>query len=136
MPLLLHTCITWLLTGLIWHVQLVRYPHFHQVQRDRFTDHHFGHCLRISLQVLPLLFAEALTAAWLLYLGEHRPLFIASLALMVLNWLSTALFQAPLHTRLLRGYNATLIRHLILTNWLRTLGWTTRAILVAWLIAS
>jgi hypothetical protein len=43
--------------------------------------------------------------------------------------LSTAIWQAPDHTRLMQGYDKAVIRHLILTNWIRTLGWTARGVL-------
>ena len=44
--------------------------------------------------------------------------------------MSTALVQARLHTRLMDGYDAETIRRLIRTNWLRTLAWTLRGLLV------
>ena len=46
-------------------------------------------------------------------------------------WLCTAVFQAPIHLRLMRGFDAPLIRRLILSNWIRTLAWTARGILVS-----
>ncbi len=127
MILLLHACITFALVGLIWHVQVVQYPLFHRIGREQFVNYHFGHCFRIGLLIVPLLMAEFATAGWLLYAGERRAVFLVSLILMVLNWLSTAFFQAPIHVKLMRGYDHALVRRLILTNWLRTLAWTVRA---------
>ena len=132
--LLIHAIITWTLLGLIWNVQIVQYPLFHHVGRETFRMYHFSHCLRIGFLVIPLMFAECLTAGWLLYAGERRGIFISSLVPLALVWLSTAVFQAPTHARLTGGYDEKLVRRLCLTNWLRTLGWTARAVMLAWMI--
>ncbi len=135
MALLVHLLVTWTLVGLIWQIQVVQYPLFHQVGRETFQAYHFGHCLRIGLSVVPLMLAEALTAGWLVYAGERQPVFLASLVLMAGNWLSTAVYQAPIHTRLMGGYSEPEVHRLVRTNWLRTLGWTARGVMVAWVVS-
>ena len=127
----IHLAVTWTLVGLIWVVQILVYPQFRRVAPAEFRDYHFAHCFRIGLIVAPLLFAEAATAAWLLYAGGQSMPFILSTGLIPLVWLSTAFFQAPIHTSLMRGFDAPLIERLILTNWIRTLAWTARGILVS-----
>jgi len=127
----IHLAVTWMLVGLIWVVQILVYPQFRRVAPTEFRDYHFAHCFRIGLIVGPLLFVEAATAAWLLYAGRQSLPFISSTVMIPLIWLTTALFQAPIHTRLGRGFDAPLIRRLILTNWIRTLAWTARGILVS-----
>ena len=133
MPLLfsIHLAVTWMLVGLIWVVQILVYPQFRRVAPTEFPDYHFAHCFRIALIVAPLLFAEAASAAWLMYEGRQAQPFIISTGLIPIIWLTTAVFQAPIHTRLTRGFDAPLIRRLILTNWIRTLAWTARGILVS-----
>ncbi len=132
--LLFHTLITWALMGLLWNVQIVQYPMFLAVGRESFRLYHFGHCLRITPLVVPLMLVEAATAAWLLGQGERRGLFLAALGLMVVAWLSTFVYQVPIHGRLLQsGWSDPLIRRLIKTNWLRTLAWTGRAGLLGWM---
>ncbi|SKB07161.1 hypothetical protein SAMN02745166_04633 [Prosthecobacter debontii] len=133
--LLIHTFITWALVGLIWHVQIVQYPLFLEVGREAFERYHVGHCLRISFVVGPLILLESATAAWLLWQGETQPLFLASLGFIVLAWASTFFMQVPVHNRLtLEGWSEPLIRRLIRTNWLRTLAWTARGLMLAWLL--
>lgn len=127
----IHLAVTWMLVGLIWVVQILVYPQFRRVAPAEFRDYHFAHCFRIGLIVGPLLFVEAATAAGLLYAGGQSLSFILSTGLIPLIWLTTAVFQAPIHTRLGRGFDAPLIRRLILTNWIRTLAWTARGILVS-----
>ena len=127
-----HLADTWLLAGLIWSIQLLVYPQFRRVKAEEFIEFHFAHCLRTGLLVAPLLLVEAGTAAVLLWQGHRELPFIISVGLIPVIWLSTAVFQAPLHVKLMRGYDAEIIRRLTLTNWLRTLAWTARGVLVSY----
>ncbi|MEM9735245.1 MAG: hypothetical protein AAF908_01395, partial [Pseudomonadota bacterium] len=49
--------------------------------------------------------------------------------LLGLVWASTFFVQVPLHGKLERGHDATLVRRLVMTNWLRTFLWTARGVL-------
>jgi len=131
LPNSIHLAATWMLVGLIWVVQVLVYPQFLRLGATEFKDYHFAHSLRILLLVSPMLLVEVGSGAWLLYEGRRTLPFLLSLGLILVVWLSTALFQAPIHLRLMRGYDAPLIRRLILTNWIRTLAWTTRGVLVS-----
>jgi len=128
--------VTWMLAGLIWVIQILAYPQFRRVGEADFVRYHFAHCVRIGLIVAPLLVIEAVTAAGLLYQGHRESPFLLSVGLIPVIWLSTALLQAPLHTKLMRGFSADAVRWLILTNWLRTLAWTARGVLVGYAFAS
>jgi len=135
-PLLgVHLAGTWMLVGLIWTIQIVAYPQFLRVGAGEFTRYHFGHCWRIGLLIAPLLAVEAVSAAWLLYQGHREQAFLVSVGLMVVNWLSTAIVQAPIHVKLMKGFDAGTIRRLILSNWLRTVSWTARGVLVGYVVA-
>ena len=92
--------------------------------------YHTAHCFRIGLIVAPLLFVEAATAMWLIFQGARSLPFLISTGIIVLIWLSTAMLQAPMHTMLMKGFDDTVIRRLIRTNWLRTFAWTARGALV------
>ncbi len=120
-----------MLAGLIWVIQIVAYPQFLRVPATEFKAYHFAHCFRIGVIVAPLILTEVGTAAWLIYQGGSHMLFIVSACLLPVIGLSTAIWQAPIHTKLMRGFDAPLIRRLILTNWVRTLAWTARGILVS-----
>jgi hypothetical protein len=130
-PFSIHLAVTWMLVGLIWIVQILVYPQFKKVAAAQFTDYHFAHCLGMALIIAPLLFTEIATSAWLLYAGHRTLPFVISIGLIPVVWLCTALFQAPMHIKLMRGFDLPLIRRLILTNWIRTLAWTARGILVS-----
>jgi hypothetical protein len=126
----LHLAVTWMLVGLIWVVQMVIYPQFKRVGQAEFVAFHFGHCWRIGLVVTPLIAMECLTAAGLWWMGQRGEGFVFSLALIPVVWLSTGLIQAPLHLRLMRGYDLVLIQRVTWTNWLRTLVWTLRGLVL------
>ena len=112
-------------------MQILVYPQFRRVAPAEFREYHFAHCFRIGLIIAPQLFMEVSTAAWLLYAGGQSQPFIISTGLIPVVWLCTAVFQAPIHLQLMRGFDAPLIRRLILTNWIRTLAWTARGILAS-----
>lgn len=127
----IHLAATWAIVGLVWCVQVLIYPQFHHFAVEKFRECHFRHCFRIALIVVPLMLVEAATAAWLLYDGVRSAPLIASIWLIPVVWLSTAVWQAPTHMQLLNGFDSPLVRRLILTNWVRTLAWTARGILVS-----
>ena len=126
----IHLAATWMLVGLIWVIQILVYPQFRRVPEPEFAGYHMAHCFRIGLIVGPLIFLEAGSAGWLLYQGHRELPFVISIGLMVQVWASTAFFQAPMHTGLMNGFSGRTITRLIQTNWLRTISWTVRAVLV------
>ncbi len=128
---IIHFAATWALVGLIWCVQVLIYPQFPHFSAEKFRECHFRHCFRIALIVVPLMVVELLSAAWLLWQGVRGQAFLLSVGLIPLVWLSTALWQAPAHLRLMAGFDAARVGSLILTNWIRTVTWTTRGILVS-----
>jgi hypothetical protein len=49
---------------------------------------------------------------------------------------STFLVQVPLHERLSAGWDAAAHQRLVASNWVRTVLWTVRAVLVAAMLAA
>lgn len=125
--LVLHAAVTWMLTGLIWTIQIVHYPLFEQVGEDGFVRYHARHMRRITWVAGPFMLAEAGSAALLFFLGERSPWFSLGLVALGAVWISTLLFQVPLHDQLTRGYDRKTIHRLTFSNGIRTLGWTLRA---------
>lgn len=132
--LLLHFAATAALVGLIWIVQIVSYPIMLRVSEGDFKEYHPFHCDRITFVVGPLILAETGTAIWLWTQGFTEPLFLWSMIPLVMTWMSTALIQVPLHLKSERHYSLQSIQRLIHTNWIRTLSWTSRALLIAVLL--
>lgn len=73
---------------------------------------------------------EASTGALLLFSGERSTLFLISLFILLVIWASTFLIQVPLHERLKMGADYVVIEELISSNWIRTVGWSVRIILL------
>jgi hypothetical protein len=131
--LLIHAGATFAMVGLIWFVQVVHYPLFGRVGPESFPEYAQLHQRRTTLVVAPIMVAELATGLWLVigppsFLPGWYPW--AGLALLALIWISTACIQVPLHGRLTADYDVQAHRSLVLTNWLRTLAWTARGVLV------
>jgi hypothetical protein len=124
------------MTGIIWLVQLVQYPGFRHVGVAEFGSFHRFHCRSIGLVVGPLMVLELLTASLLAAAGEPPWFWRIMLAALLVVWLSTALWQGPLHGRLSReGARPHLLRALLRGNWLRTILWTLRSAGLVWFYA-
>lgn len=131
--LIVHAGATWFMTGLIWLVQLVHYPLMVRVGEPGFIAYEMAHMRRITFVVAPAMLIELATGVALVVGGGTLTTW-TGLFLLVLLWLSTATTQGPMHNRLARGYDADLIRRLVVTNWLRTTAWSARAALVGYLL--
>ena len=103
---------------LIWIIQILHYPSFLFVDRTRFSLFEQFHTKRISYIVLPLMIAELG-----LVIFHFRPIVFGIVSLI---WLSTFFLQVPCHEKLKRGFDEKVIRKLILTNWIRTILWTIK----------
>lgn len=130
----IHQAVTWFIVGLIWVIQIIVYPQFLRVGAADFRMYHFSHCLRIGLMIGPMFLTELGTAAWLFYEGLRSTPFLISLAMFPIICLSTAIWQAPMHTRLANGRDDAVIRRLVLTNWVRTLAWSARGICLCFIV--
>lgn len=124
------------MTGLIWLVQLVQYPGFRHIGPAEFEIFHRHHCRAIGPVVGPLMVLELLTALVLAVGGEPHWFWRSMLGVLLVIWISTALWQGPLHGRLSReGPRPDLLRALVRGNWLRTILWTARSAGLAWFYA-
>ncbi len=130
---------TFYMIGLIWMVQIVHYPLFAKVGPEQFVGYQTSHQSLTSLVVGPPMLIELLSAVGLIW---YRPAgitdwpVVTSLALLVIIWLSTMLIQVPCHEQLTRGFDASVHRWLVVSNWIRTAGWSLRGVLAVWMLAS
>ncbi|MFG0276083.1 MAG: hypothetical protein ACF8QF_13610 [Phycisphaerales bacterium] len=128
--LIVHAASTLMMTGLIWFVQVVHYPLFARVGAEGFPIYAGLHQRLTTTVVGPLMLAEAATAVWLVFSppADAPPgLTMLGVSLVAVIWLSTALVQVPCHQRLEHGFDASVARRLVRTNWLRTGAWTMRS---------
>ena len=137
--LVVHAAATWGMVGLIWFVQVVHYPLFRSVGGAAFTGYEAEHQRRTTLVVMVVMPVELVTGLALLWvrpLGVDTAIVLAATALLGVVWISTALWQAPLHGRLGAGYDERLVGMLVASNWLRTVAWSVRGVLVAVMLLS
>jgi hypothetical protein len=129
--LLLHFVCTSFLCGLIWFVQICHYPLFAELGPEA-KRYHEGHMKLTTRVVLLPMCVELATALYLFF----RPAFITreeagiGLVLLAVIWLSTALLQVPLHTRLTQTFAIPTVQRLVRTNWIRTTAWSLRVLLL------
>jgi hypothetical protein len=132
--LVAHAFVTLFLTGLIWFVQVVHYPLFDRVGKPEFARYEQQNTRRTGLVVggpmlLELMLAVVLawspggTAAW------------CGLGLLGIIWLSTAVWQIPMHRRLEQGFDLAAHRQLVRGNWIRTIAWSLRGLLAVLMLA-
>ena len=129
----LNLAATLYLTGLIWTIQLVHYPLMDRVAPELFVEFHHQHGARISIVVIVPMVIELATAALLAVRpppGVLPAVPLAGLALVAVIWTSTFAIQVPCHQRLSRGFDAAVHRRLVRSNWLRTVAWTLRAVVM------
>ena len=135
---LLNLVLSFIAVGLIWTIQLVHYPSMKYIPKDRFPEYHNFHSIRISILAIPLMFAELVTSIILLYQNLNnaiQTIFLVNLILVLLIWLSTFLIQVPLHNALSKEKNTEKLSKLIFSNWIRTILWTARSILMILFLA-
>lgn len=130
--LLLNVATTLFLAGVIWFVQVVHYPLFASVGSKEFSRYEIEHTGRTAWVIAPAMLLEAATSILMIWVRPPTVgigLAITGLALLVLIWSSTFAMQVPLHTELSAGFEPSLHRSLVDSNWVRTLAWTARGCL-------
>jgi len=132
---------SYFLTGLIWLIQLVHYPSFHFIGKNKFSSFTQFHSKQVTKIVMPLMFLELITAFMLILATElSRPgliLFSLNFILILIIWASTFFLSVPHHNALMKNHNPLIVDKLISTNWIRTLCWTLKSLLLLyWTIYS
>ena len=135
--LLIHYVATLIMTGAIWLAQLSQYPLLAYVGRRNFIRYEHEHIRRISDIAWFVIYIELFTGIALLLFSPQGILFSVRLigfSLIVVIWLTTWFVQYPLHKKLEHGFDLKLHQKLVRTNWIRTIAWTLRAIILTIII--
>jgi hypothetical protein len=123
------------LCGLIWVVQLVHYPFFKYASSETFEIAMGFHRKKISLIVVPAMFAELLSSFWLsLFSSTYTIYHISGFVVVLLIWGVTFTTQVPLHSKLTVSSDAKVINKLVRSNWIRTTLWSAKALIGIWLL--
>jgi len=135
--LLANFVATCVMTGVIWFVQWVHYPLLAKVPVDRAVETAIEHQRRTG-QVLAIPMAvEGFTTLGLLISRPESvqifwPWFGAVLLAVALG--STVFVSVPLHAKMATNPTADVGRRLVVTNWLRTVAWSLRAVVCSVMI--
>lgn len=118
------------MTGIIWFVQLVQYPMLHRSNGSDSAEGHQEYTRRMGLAVGPVMLLElVLQIRWVIMTPGPRS--ITGGILLLLIWASTILLQVPCHRDLEQRYDPESHHELVRSNWIRTLAWTARALLLS-----
>ena len=129
--LLGHLIFTSIMTGVIWVIQIVHYPSFHFIEKELYTAFQKFHMNKISIIVIPIMLAELITGMMLfLDKSSKSPFLIISFVILVLIWLITGVYFSKAHNELMTGYQELVVNQLVVMNWIRTLLWTLRLLLL------
>lgn len=132
--LLVHLAVTAFMTGLIWYVQVVHYPLMEGWPHDDFGRWEAAHRERTAAVVAPGMLLEGFTALWLMARPPRgvAPWLLGAGAVALAGiWASTFFLQVPTHALLTMGWDERAHERLVDTNWIRTILWTVRLVLVA-----
>ena len=133
--LLGHLIFTSIMTGVIWVIQIVHYPSFHFIEKELYTAFQKFHMNKISIIVIPIMLAELITGMMLfLDTSSKSPFLIISFVILVLIWLITGVFFSKAHKELMTGYQELVVNQLVVMNWIRTLLWTLRLLLLTYFV--
>jgi hypothetical protein len=135
--LLIHFLAAVVMTAVSWFVQVVQYPLFAKIGEAEFPAYAADYQRRIGWIVIGPMVTEVVSAAALAV--SHRaiygePVFAIAALLLAVVWWSTFFRLVPLHQKLLKRRDLQTVAHLVRSNWVRTIAWTARAILVGWTV--
>lgn len=132
--LLLNVVATWTMVGVIWFVQVVHYPLLSVVPVESAVGVAVEHQKRTGWVVMAPMTIEGVTTLMLLGM-------VPSGVAWFVPWLAgvplaialgaTVLLSVPRHARMATSPDAQVGRELVSTNWVRTIAWTARGVIVA-----
>ena len=136
--LIVNFAVTLYMIGVIWMVQLVHYPLMANVGKETFCDYHHRHVQMMTFVVGPSMLVEAFTMLAILAqsVGIQFNLALIGTILVFVIWLSTAFLQVPCHSRLENKFDSSTHRFLVRSNWIRTVAWSLRGIILYLMIAN
>jgi hypothetical protein len=123
--------------GVIWIIQIIHYPLFSFVGKENFINYELQHIQKTSMVIALPMLIELLSFGGLLYFCNsfrQSKLFWVSGLLIAIIWLVTFIVSVPQHNILSQGFNQKAIDLLVQSNWIRTICWSLRVILLIPLI--
>ena len=128
---------TFMMTGIIWFVQVVHYPFFAFTNKEEFPQIGSMHSTHTGYVVAPIMVLELATSLYLVayYPGTQFQIpFGIGAGLILLIWGSTFFIQVPIIKRLLGGFDEGEHKRLVNTNWIRTILWSARSLILFYIL--
>lgn len=129
---IIHFVCSIFMLGLCWFVQVVHYPLFKEISIEDFSAYEKKNFVTGYITV-PVMIIEIFTGLILLYFNLDL-LHVFNVVFLAIIWLSTAIYQVPIHLKLTKEPSLKLINRLIKTNWTRTISWTVRMVILVILL--
>ena len=108
---------------LIWLVQIVIYPSFLYVDKQKIKDWHTRYTRKITYFIAPLLFLQTGVIAYQIVLTDLT--YIIDGVFLGIIWINTFFIAVPIHNQVDQAANPEdLFSKLIRVNWWRTLAWS------------
>ena len=120
------------LVSLVLITQFITYPTFLSIDKKKFPVYHKKYVNKISFIVAPVMLIELLTLILIAYFSKDF-LIIKSLFLLLVIWLTTFTIMVPSHNKISRAFNKKEINRLINYNWIRTILWSFKLLLIIFL---
>jgi len=121
-----NTVVDWAMVVIVWLVQLVIYPGFRRISKERFASWH-GRYLKIAGYVIaPLMIVQlAFAIEDFVSTGEWMSRESLYASLVLLTWIVTFRIFVPIHGSLQdRGPDGRIVGQLVTANWIRTFLWS------------
>ena len=135
--LLINLLSTWTMVGVIWFVQVVHYPLLSVVPVQSAASVAVEHQRRTGWVVgAPMTLEGVTTLALLVLVPEGVAWFVPWLAGIPLAVAlgATIFLSVPRHERMAREPDAQVGKELVSTNWVRTIAWTLRGLIVGGMV--
>ncbi|MBC7538475.1 MAG: hypothetical protein H7281_06620 [Bacteriovorax sp.] len=129
----LHFSSTLYMVGVICFIQYIHYPLFSLVGKDQFIHYHAKHIELTSVVIAIPMLVECLTMFYLLAFTPALRVdkfFILSAVLLLIIWMVTFIISVPQHNILGQGFEQKAFHTLVSTNWIRTIAWVARAVIL------
>jgi len=139
MILIINLAAAAILAGLNWYLQIVHYPLFTYIDKKNFVEYYVYHLKKnVFIVFIPMLVEGAFAILFAFdYHGIIPPMIpVLGLCLSTSMWLITFSHIAPLQDKLsVEGKDNETIQKLIQMNWVRTIGWTVKVVMLIYCLS-
>lgn len=135
--LIVNLVSTWTMVGVIWFVQIVHYPLLSIIPVESASSVAVEHQRRTGWVVGAPMFLEGVTTLMLLVMVPSGVAWfvpwLAGIPLAVALG-ATIFLSVPRHERMAKQPDPQVGRELVSTNWVRTIAWSLRGVIVAGMV--